>query len=52
MSEERYHRAKSLFLQALDIELAEREAFLNEACGDDTDLREEIVGLYKRKQQE
>ncbi len=44
-SSERYRRALELFDQACDIPEAERTAFLDEACGDDADLRREVESL-------
>jgi hypothetical protein len=38
-------RAKDVFLQALDVPPAEREAFVAEACGTDARLREEVQSL-------
>ena len=37
--------AKDLFIAALEREGPEREAFLADACGDDTDLRKEVESL-------
>ena len=38
-------RAKDVFLQALDVPPAEREAFVAEACGTDAQLRDEVQSL-------
>jgi len=40
-----HHRAKALFLAACELPTGERGAFLDEACGDDRALREEVEGL-------
>jgi hypothetical protein len=42
-----YKGAKDLFIAALEHEGAEREAFLANACGDDTALREEVESLLR-----
>jgi len=42
-----YKGAKDLFIAALDHEGAERDAFLANACGDDTALREEVESLLR-----
>src|SRR5262245_5969666 len=38
-------RAKDVFLQALDVPLADRQAFVAEACGTDNRLRQEVESL-------
>src|SRR5215216_4735587 len=40
-----HHRAKDIFLAALEQAPAQRAAFLAEACGDDAQLRAEIESL-------
>ena len=40
-----WERVKDLFSAALEREAAERDAFLDEACGGDTELRAEIDSL-------
>ena len=40
-----HQRAKEMFLAALDRPVAERDAFLADACGDDEELRQEIASL-------
>src|SRR5262245_57080401 len=40
-----HQRAKDLFLEALDRQKADRDAFLAEACGNDADLRKEVESL-------
>ena len=42
---ERYARVKEFFLQAIEIAEDERDSFLEEACGSDTELRDELVSL-------
>jgi eukaryotic-like serine/threonine-protein kinase len=42
---ERWQRAKELFGSARDHEPAERSAFLEQACGGDEELRQEIEAL-------
>ena len=42
---ERRQRVKQLFGAALDREPRQRSAFLNEECGDDLSLREEVESL-------
>ena len=42
-----YKGAKDLFIAALEREGAERDAFLADACGDDTALREEVESLLR-----
>jgi len=39
------NRAKDLFLQALSVEAADRNAFVAEACGADAQLRQEVESL-------
>ena len=40
-----HQRAKNLFLQALSVAEADREAFVADACGNDADLRQEVESL-------
>src|SRR5436190_15960729 len=40
-----HHRAKELFLAALERPIAERAAFLSEACGDEAALKQEVEQL-------
>ncbi len=42
-----WHRLEQLFYQALDLEPAARVAFLDQACGDDSGLRNEVDSLLK-----
>src|SRR5262245_32291777 len=46
-----HHRAKGVFVAALERAAAERSAFLAEACGDDTALRLEVESLLKSHEQ-
>ena len=39
MSEDRYKRAKKLFLEVCDLDAHERAAVLAKKCGDDAELR-------------
>src|SRR5437660_1275360 len=45
MTPERWHRIEDLFRSARTRTTAERAAFLDGACGGDTDLRAEVEGL-------
>ena len=45
MTPERYARVKELFLQACELDQADRLAFLAEQCGDDVELRKEVESL-------
>ncbi|ARA94176.1 hypothetical protein AWN76_014115 [Rhodothermaceae bacterium RA] len=45
MNAERWEHIETLFERALDLEPAAREAFLDEACGDDAALRGEVASL-------
>ncbi len=49
MSPERWQRIKSVYGEALERRGAEREAFLEEACGADCDLRAEVDTLLREK---
>jgi len=42
---EEYRRAKEIFLELLDVEAADRPGRLDEACGGDARLREEVEAL-------
>ena len=42
---ERWTRVKGLFQQALDRRPAERQRFVDEACGTDGELRREVESL-------
>jgi tRNA A-37 threonylcarbamoyl transferase component Bud32/tetratricopeptide (TPR) repeat protein len=45
MDSARYQRLKSLMIEALDRPDQERERFIDEACGDDADLRADLLRL-------
>jgi serine/threonine protein kinase/Tfp pilus assembly protein PilF len=45
MNAERWQRVKALFFQALDSPETERAALLQQACGEDGDLREHVAAL-------
>lgn len=45
MSAEDYDRANEIFLNACDLDESERNAFLNDACGDDSSLRARIDAM-------
>src|SRR5215831_13948753 len=45
ITHDRWQRIKNIFYDAQDRPPAERSAFLNEACGDDASLREEVDAL-------
>ncbi len=45
MNTDRHRRAKEIFLEACDLPSEGRASFLDQACGDDTDLRREVEGL-------
>lgn len=47
MTPDRWRRIDELFEAALDRDPAEREAFLDEACGDDSALRREVERLLE-----
>ncbi len=42
-----WRRTEAVFLQAIEQPLEEREAFLNEACASDSDLRAEVEALLE-----
>ena len=41
-------RTKEIYIQAHELEKEGREAFLVEACGEDTELRREVQDLLDR----
>jgi predicted Ser/Thr protein kinase len=47
----RWHRAADLFHAALERPAEQRDAFLSEACGADTDLRREVMSLLDTDRQ-
>ena len=44
---DRYKRIDALFDALLDLPATEHEAFIDNACGDDADLRAELVELLR-----
>jgi len=51
MTPERWEQVKEIFNAALDRSVDEREAFLNEACGGDLPLRQQVERLINSHQQ-
>ena len=51
MKTERWGQLKQIFLSALERAPAERSAFLNQACGDDATLRNEVESLISSHEQ-
>jgi serine/threonine protein kinase len=47
MTQQRFQLARELFLQARQLKDGEREAFLQRACGQDVDLRREVMSLLE-----
>jgi serine/threonine protein kinase len=47
MTPERWREVRAVFAQALERELAKRAAFLDEACGNDAALRQEVESLLR-----
>jgi tetratricopeptide (TPR) repeat protein/tRNA A-37 threonylcarbamoyl transferase component Bud32 len=45
--ENRWAKVETLFLEATDLPLGERESFVDERCGGDTHLREEVLSLLR-----
>ncbi len=45
MTPERWAEVKALFAQAMELPIAERDAFLDGACGTDAELRAEVASL-------
>ena len=45
MDEEKFQQIKSIFDEALNYKKEERESFLNEKCGSDLELKNEILSL-------
>ena len=50
MSTDRQQRIKELFFGAVELESDARDAFLDDACGDDYDLRREVLSLLSHDQ--
>jgi serine/threonine protein kinase/Tfp pilus assembly protein PilF len=51
MSSSNWQKIEEIFDEAAELPRAEREAFLNEACGDDADLRREVEALLAADEQ-
>jgi len=51
MKSERWQQLKQIFQSALERDPAERSAFLNQACGDDVALRDEVESLISSHSQ-
>src|SRR4030095_15604472 len=51
MTPERYQQIDGLLEQALEVEPERREAFLDQACGDDEELRRKIAILLSSSRQ-
>ncbi|MBD3615080.1 MAG: serine/threonine protein kinase [Gracilimonas sp.] len=47
MTHERWMKLKQIFNTALELRGAERVTYLNEACGDDRELKEEVLSLLE-----
>ena len=47
MADQRTVLAAELFKRAVDRPVEQRSAFLNEACGDDVELRRDVESLLK-----
>ncbi|NOX70385.1 MAG: serine/threonine protein kinase [Gammaproteobacteria bacterium] len=47
MDTDRWQRIKNIYQQALDVETAERRAFVDQACDGDADLVAEIIALLE-----
>ena len=45
MDSDRWQRLETLFFAALELNASEKQAFLNEACGDDFELRQELESM-------
>ncbi len=51
MDKEKINILKSVFEQALDIDLRERQKFLDDKCGDDKELKKEVLSLLQAHDQ-
>ena len=51
MNDERWRRTEELFHAALDRAPAERVAFLDANCGEDSDLRQEVEVLLSKEEE-
>lgn len=47
MTPERHEQIKKIFLTACDLEESARPAYINRACGNDAELREEVEALFR-----
>lgn len=47
MTDNRWQKTKEIFAEAIELAENEREAFVRDACGDDTDLFAEVMDLIK-----
>ena len=47
MDKQRFSKTQELFDQALEMNISEREKFLNEMCKDDRELKNEVLSLLK-----
>lgn len=47
MNPDRWKKIKTIFNKALELEGAKREVYLNEACGEDENLKKEVVSLIE-----
>ena len=50
MTSDRRQRVQELFKEAMSLEPAEMATLLDESCGDDTELREEVESLLSHHQ--
>ncbi|MCP5119271.1 MAG: hypothetical protein GY953_51370, partial [bacterium] len=50
MTAERWARIKSVFSDALERDGDERRAFLDQACGEDAELRREVESLFQERE--
>src|ERR1039458_8193147 len=51
LTPERYRQAKSILHAALELDAAERTAFLDQACRDDAELKAEVQSLLEHDQE-
>jgi non-specific serine/threonine protein kinase/serine/threonine-protein kinase len=51
MDSQRWQRFKDIFQAALDLPRPERAAFVNEACGEDAELRSDVLSLLASEEQ-
>jgi len=47
LADTRWHRLQALFEQALHLPAAERDRYLEQECGDDRALREQVDALLR-----